>query len=151
MTTIRHATESDVETLFEIRCSVRENFQSREELAQLGITPESVAAMIRGGDYVSLVAEVGEGPVGFTMAKISEGYVFACFVRPSHEQQGVGRMLMEKTEGELRQRGLTCAWLSTGPGEELRAVGFYQRLGWGRQGHLDDGQIRFETDLTQGA
>jgi hypothetical protein len=53
---IRIATNSDVATLFRIRTSVKENHQSQEELAALGVTPESVGEMLRttsrvaGGD-----------------------------------------------------------------------------------------------------
>ena len=43
---IRLAESKDIETLFEIRTSVIENYQSREEIAKLGITPESVAEML---------------------------------------------------------------------------------------------------------
>lgn len=39
---IRVAQRDDIDTLFEIRTSVVENYQSREEIAELGITPESV-------------------------------------------------------------------------------------------------------------
>ncbi|MEM0964633.1 MAG: GNAT family N-acetyltransferase [Verrucomicrobiota bacterium] len=144
---IRAARETDVEDLFDIRCSVIENHQSREELAELDITPETVAEMITGGEYISLLAEMNERPVGFTMARISEGYIFACFVRPADENQGVGRALMTETERKLFQNGKRDLWLSTGPGCELRAVGFYKRLGWKENGFLDDGQIRFEKTL----
>lgn len=144
---LRAVTVEDVEALFDIRCSVLENHQSREELAELGITPTTIADMIRGDDYVAFLAEVGGEPIGFTMAEISEAYVFACFLRPGFEKRGIGRQLMERTEAGLRQHGVTQAWLSTGPGEDLRAVGFYERLGWKRNGYLDDGQIRFEKDL----
>ena len=40
---IRIAQSNDIETLFEIRTSVTENYQSRAEIAELVITPESVA------------------------------------------------------------------------------------------------------------
>ena len=43
---IRLALLEDIDTLFEIRTSVIENHQSREEIAELGITPESVAEML---------------------------------------------------------------------------------------------------------
>lgn len=143
----REVLTSDVEDLFDIRCSVIENHQSREELAQLGITPETISDMIASGDYVSILAEKDEMPVGFTMASVSENYVFACFIRPSHEKQGIGRGLMERTERGLALRGVHQAWLSTGPGEGLRAVGFYRRLGWKENGVLEDGQIRFEKKI----
>lgn len=144
---LRKVTAGDVDTLFDIRCSVVENFQSKEELAELGITRETITEMICDGNYVAYLAEVDNIPVGFTMAEISEGYVFACFVRPAYERKGVGRALMEKTEAELRHLGVTQAWLSTGSDENLRAIGFYSRLGWKRTGFLEDGQIRFEKNL----
>jgi len=145
---IRPATETDVPVLFEIRCSVGENHQSREELAGIGVTEDAVRAMIVGGEYVSFVAEIDGVEAGFTMAEVAERYVFACFVKPDCEGNGIGRALMEKTEDALRQLGVSEAWLSTGPGEELRAVGFYAHLGWRRNGYLEDGQIRFEKRLT---
>lgn len=145
--TLRPATVTDVDSLFDVRCSVRENHQSREELAELDITSVTVAEMIEGGDYVTLIAESQGEAVGFTMAKISDGYVFACFIRPTFEKQGIGRALMQETENELSRRGVTRAWLSTGPGEDLRAVGFYTKLGWRRNGFLEDGQIIFEKTI----
>lgn len=113
---LRSASASDAEMLFCIRCSVTENHQSREELASLGITGESVKEMIVSGDYVTTIADKDERPVGFTMAQISEGYVFACFVRPEFEGQGIGRALMDAAEEGLRRAGVKQAWLSTGPG-----------------------------------
>ncbi len=145
--TLRSAAPSDVDALFEVRCSVAENHQSREELAELGITPASVARMIQGGDYITLIAELGGEPVGFTMVEVSENYLFACFVRPAFENRGIGRALMEQTEEELMRRGVTSIWLSTGAEPDLRAVGFYENLGWSRDGFLDDGQIRFIKQL----
>lgn len=144
---LRCASVRDVETLFDIRCSVTENHQSREELALLGITVESVKEMIEGGDYVTTIAEKDEQPVGFTMAQISDGYLFACFVRPGFEGQRIGRALMDAAEEGLRRAGVKQAWLSTGPEHDLRAIGFYRHLGWTDDGYLDDGQIRFTKTL----
>lgn len=145
--TLRPTTGRDVEALFDIRCSVAENHQSREELAALGVTEASVRAMVEGGDYVATVAEVDGRPIGFSMAQISEGYVFACFVRPAFEGRGIGGALMEAAEDGLRRAGVRRAGLSTGADEGLRAVGFYRHLGWRDDGYLDEGQIRFTKDL----
>ncbi len=144
---LRSASAIDAETLFDIRCSVVENYQSREELTSLGITTRSVAEMIEGRDYITTIAEEDGQPVGFSMAQLSEGYVFACFVRPEFEGKGYGRALMNTAEEGLRRGGVKEAWLSTGPGPELRAVGFYLHLGWYQDGHLDDGQIIFRKTL----
>ena len=140
---LRSVTVEDVETLFDIRCSVGENHQSRERLAELGVTPDSVSAMVTGGDHVSLIAEEDGRAAGFVMACVSEGYVFACFVRPEHEGRGIGGALLRAAEASLHDAGVERAWLSTGAEEGLRAIGFYRRLGWVEDGRLDDGQIRF--------
>ena len=144
---LRAASPTDGEILFDIRCSVVENHQSREELTSLGITLQSIKQMIEGGDYITTIAEENGQPVGFSMAQISEGYVFACFVRPEFEDRGVGRALMRTTEKELRKRNVQKAWLSTGSEPDLRAAGFYLRLGWYKDGYLDDGQIIFRKTL----
>ena len=146
---LRSATPDDAETLFEIRCSVVENHQSRDELAELGITPETVGDMIRGGDYTTTIAEVDSFPIAFSMAQISEAYVFATFVRPSHEGMGAGRLVLDAAEKGLAAHGKFDIWLSTGSDEKLRAVGFYRHLGWVDSGFLEDGQIRFEKKLNK--
>lgn len=43
---VRTATVADVDTLFDIRTSVRENYMSRAELAAIGVTPASVSALL---------------------------------------------------------------------------------------------------------
>lgn len=141
---LRFASIDDVETLFDIRCSVTENHQSPEELAALGVTVESVGEMIAGGDYITVIAEEAGQPVGLAMAQISEGCVSACFVRPAFEGRGIGRALLNAAEEGLRKAGVREAWLSTGSGPHLRAIGFYRRLGWVDHGFLEDGQIRFK-------
>ena len=144
---LRPALPVDTEILFDIRCSVVENHQSREELASLGITAQTIREMIEGQDYITTIAEANGRPAGFSMAEISEGYVFACFVKPDFEGNGLGRALMEAAETGLRNRGVQEAWLSTGQASGLRAVGFYSHLGWYKDGHLDDGQIIFRKKL----
>ena len=144
---LRPALPVDTEILFDIRCSVVENHQSREELASLGITAQTIREMIEGQDYITTIAEANGRPAGFSMAQISEGYVFACFVKPDFEGNGLGRALMEAAETGLRNRGVQEAWLSTGQTPGLRAVGFYSHLGWYKDGHLDDGQIIFRKKL----
>ena len=103
--------------------------------------------MLLGGDYVTTIADLDDLSVGFSMAQISERYVFACFVRPEYEDQGVGRALMKAAEEGLLGAGVTSAWLSTGSEQDLRAPGFYRHLGWSADGFLDDGQIRFVKSL----
>lgn len=138
---IRVATPADVEALFDVRTSVRENHQGREELAALGVTPESVAEMLRTSSRAWL-AEMDRRAAAFAMADAALGTVFALFVRPGYEGRGLGRALLAEAERWLFARGWDEVWLLTGSDERLRARGFYRRLGWRDAGVQPDGQVK---------
>lgn len=139
---VRFATEEDIPALFDIRTSVRENHQSREELAEIGVTPQSIAEMLRTNSRAWL-AEVEGTPAAFTMADAGEGTVFAMFVRPEYEGRGLGKALMRETESWLFAQGWDEIWLLTGSDPALRANGFYRHLGWRDAGVQEDGQIKY--------
>ena len=126
---IRVAQSADVEMMFDIRTSVIENYQSREEIAELGITPESVAEML-ATDCRGWIAELEEQPIGFTIANGTEANILGMFVRPGFEGKGAGRSLMQAAETWLWSKGFDEIWLLTGNDPSLRAYGFYQHLGW---------------------
>lgn len=65
---IRVAQLEDIETLFEIRTSVKENHQSREEIAALGITPATVAEMLQN-DYRAWGAEMDHQLLPLTVSR----------------------------------------------------------------------------------
>ena len=71
MTQIRVATEADVESLFDIRTSVLENHQSRSDLAHAGVTPQSVAQMLRSSSRAWIASE-GRQDVAFSIANAPE-------------------------------------------------------------------------------
>lgn len=126
---IRIAQQDDIDTLFEIRTSVVENHQSREEIAALGITPESVAKMLET-DCCAWVAEIDGRPIGFSIANATEKTIFGLFVLPAFEERGAGRALMQAAENWLWSQGIEEIWLITGNDPNLRAYGFYVHLGW---------------------
>jgi len=68
---IRAVQTEDIETLFAIRTRVRENYQSRQEIAALGITPDSVAKMLQT-NCCAWIAEIDEQPIGFSIANATE-------------------------------------------------------------------------------
>jgi GNAT superfamily N-acetyltransferase len=140
---IRHATVEDVELLFEIRNNVKENYLTREELAERGITADSVVKMLTSGS-LAWIAEVGGDPAGFCMADGPRCRIWAMFIRPEFEGLGIGRVLMRVAEEWLFEKGTDTIWVTTGMEADNRAHGFYESLGWQRVGLTDDGQMRYE-------
>ncbi len=126
---VRVAQSTDIEMMFDIRTSVTENHQSREEIAELGITPESVAEML-ATDCCAWIAELEGQPVGFAIANATEATILGMFVLPKFEGRGAGRALMDAAETWLWSQGLDEIWLLTGNDPSLRAYGFYQHLDW---------------------
>ena len=148
---IRVAHQGDIDTLFDIRTSVVENYQSREEIAELGITPESVGIMLET-DCCAWIAEMSDGdsvpvaqrPIGFAIANATEETILGLFVRPECEGRGVGRQLIQAAENWLQSKGLKQIWLLTGNDPKLRAYGFYLHLGWAPVGVEAAGDFKGE-------
>jgi GNAT superfamily N-acetyltransferase len=133
--TIREANRHDIPALERIRAQVRENQLSytlpRERLL--------AGLETRGRGWV---AQHEGQTVGFSMADLEEGSIWALFVLPAWEGRGVGRRLLEGAVSWLARQGCTTVWLSTAPG--TRAEGFYAHLGWERAGRTGSGEVRFE-------
>jgi len=146
-TLIRAATQDDVDTLFNIRTRVVQNHLSVEQMAQLGITPQVLADGIREAPC-AWVAEVDGQPVAFSMVDLATGEVFAMFVLPTHENLGLGRRLMAVAETALFERHATL-FLVTDGRDEIRANGFYQRLGWTVTGSVEGDDVRYEKSRAQ--
>lgn len=140
---IRVARPDDIDTLFTIRTSVRENYQSREEIAELGITSESVTKML-AWDCCAWIAEIEARSVGFSIANATEKTIFGVFILPSFECRGAGRALMQAAEDWLWSRGVDEIWLVTGNNPTLRAYGFYLHLNWMPTGVESDRAFRGE-------
>lgn len=138
---IRAARAADVRGIFHVRTSVTENHLSMAELACLGITQASVAAMIAESRCAWVAEDARAMIVGFSMIDIEEGALFAAFVLPSWEGLGIGRRLVALAEEGLSRRH-AVGWLETG--KETRAAGFYRRLGWEERCGAGMGDSRLE-------
>ncbi|QEY71386.1 GNAT family N-acetyltransferase [Pseudomonas denitrificans (nom. rej.)] len=139
---IRPATPADIDTLFDIRTSVRENHLSREQMADMGITPQVLAEAIESAPC-AWVAEIDGIAGGFAMVDTEEGELFALFVRPEFEGQGMGRLLLAAAEEQLfRKHG--SIWLVTDGGDGIRANAFYRRHGWQLAERVDERDVRYE-------
>lgn len=137
---IRPAVGDDIAAIFAIRTDVTENHLSLEQLAELGITPQTIKEMISAspGTWVASV----EGQIcGFSMADTETGGVFALFVKRGWEGRGIGTRLMEPVETLLFARHETI-WLSTE--RNSRASRFYSHHRWSGVKEMDNGETRFE-------
>jgi GNAT superfamily N-acetyltransferase len=132
---IREATRNDVSGLVVVRDAVRENILTSE------ITHERIVAglEVRGKGWV---AEHEGQVVGFSMADREQSMIWALFLLPEWERQGLGRVLLERAVEWLWREGCQSIWLTTEPGS--RAEGFYAHLGWRQAGISDKGEVRFE-------
>ena len=139
---IRAATADDVDTLNAIRTSVVQNHLSLEQMADLGITPQVLADTLRAAPC-AWVAEVDSQPAAFSMVDLATGEVFAMFVRPTHENLGLGRRLMAVAEAALFEHHDRLHLVTDGR-EEVRANGFYQRLGWSLVEQVEGDDVRYE-------
>ena len=130
-----------------IRTAVVQNHLSREQMAELGITPQVVADSMREAPCVWL-AELDGRPVAFAMVDLAEGEVFALFVLPSHENLGLGRQLMAVAEAALFEHHDTLFLITDGR-DQIRANGFYQRLGWAVVDTAEGDDVRYQKHKVQ--
>lgn len=128
-------TERDLRDLYDIRYAVKEN-----RLINMTIPPEEVVRRCaEDGAWICL--DEGKA-VAFSIASMEpEVVLWALFVRPSYEGQGIGRELMKGSMNWFREQNTAVASLSTDPG--TRADRFYQRQGWTRGDLNAAGEVVF--------
>lgn len=137
----RQMGQKDVDEVLRVRTLTRENALTVDELAAMGITPESTRRILEGRARGWVSEEDGE-IVGFSMGEAETGEVLVLAVLPEHEGRGIGRLLLELVQSWLFSLGHRELWLVANPDPSTRAYGFYRRLGWCPTGESrDDGQI----------
>lgn len=137
----REATKSDMPGIARVRLTVVENAATAADLAQRGITNESVAASFEG-DSRGWVAEKGTDIVAFSIADRQSCSIFALFVLPDYEGRGLGSRLLALALRWLGENGVDLVWLTTDP--DTRAARFYSHKGWVLMGSAPNGELRFE-------
>ena len=136
---IRQAALADIPRLMEIRAGVRENRLS---------DPSNVTSV----DYAWFIDEhridtyvVNAGIVGFAAGDPRDGSIWALFVEPGFEGQGIGQALLAAACDALVRAGHGRATLSTEPG--TRAALFYAANGWNMSGSTGSGEAVFTKRL----
>lgn len=108
--------------------------------------------LIKPEDYRLFLEEKGHGwvcqdkakVVGFAIVDLEKCNVWALFVEPGHEGQGIGRTLLSLLTSYSFTNGCSRLWLGTQP--DSRAKTFYMKAGWRPCGLTPNGDIRFELE-----
>jgi len=111
---LREIEVTDIKDILDIRVSTKENHFSMTDLAEVGVTPESIAEWLEGS-VKGWLCEISGKPVGFALAdsKTAEVLVVACY--PEYEKRGIGKALMLKVHEWLWSYGHDEIWLWSDP------------------------------------
>lgn len=134
---IREAKINDIQQIQIVRNSVKENRLSNPNL----VTDEDCEEFItvRGKGWV---CELNNKIVGFAIADLKDHNIWALFLKPEYEKQGIGKQLHDTMLDWYFKQTMNTVWLGTAPG--TRAETFYRKAGWAETGTHGKGEIKFE-------
>jgi GNAT superfamily N-acetyltransferase len=121
----RQAVSTDIPAMSRIRLSVTENVLSDPTRITQAMYEDFLEKSGRGW-----VAECEGEIVAFCYADKVNASIWALFVRPGHEGQGLGKSLLGQAVDWLFAMGHDCVRLSTSA--NTRADRFYAAQGWSR-------------------
>ncbi len=131
----REITKSDIDDILKIRVSTKENHFNMVDLAEIGITPQSVSQWL-DGSIKGWLCEISNKSVAFAMGDSATGEVLVIAIHPGYEQRGIGKKLMIHLQDWLWSFGHKELWLWSNPDNTVRAHGFYRHLGWQPTGEI---------------
>lgn len=137
---VRLASANDVSAIFTVRTSYKDIQLSYDALYEFDLTEGILTDFIASSCV--WVAEANAQVVGFVIADMEGGCVFAVFLLPEHEGRGMGRLLMAEAERHLFIRHHEI-WLETDGHEAIRANGFFRKCGWWPAATLGNGDILY--------
>lgn len=133
----REAKIEDIKQIQIVRNAVKENTLSNPDL--VSDKDCEVFMFERGKGWV---CEVDNRIVGFSIADLKENNIWALFVHPDYDKQGIGRHLHDLMLKWYFTQTSKNVWLGTAPG--TRAEIFYKKAGWTEVGIHGKGEIKFE-------
>jgi GNAT superfamily N-acetyltransferase len=139
--TIREAGVKDIEALSAIRLAVKENVLHNP-------------ALVTHKDYVDYLTVHGKGWLaeiygviaGFAIAGLEHNNIWALFVHPDFEKNGVGKQLHHTMMNWYFSQTDKPVWLTTAPG--TRADAFYRKAGWKDVG-MSGNEVKFELRFSE--
>lgn len=133
----RVATVEDIPAIQVIRNAVKENTLSSPAL----VTDEDCQRFltVRGKGWV---CEMNNEIVGFSIVDLQKNNIWALFVKPAFEKQGIGQLLHDIMLDWYFNQTQNSVWLGTSP--NTRAEIFYRKSGWTEIGTHGNDEIKFE-------
>ena len=136
---IRKAVIADIPALTDIRARVRENILSDPTR----VTVEDYRWFINNAPV--WVWDDSDIVKGFAAGDPRDGTIWALFVDPLYERQGIGRALFAQTCQSMRKAGHSTLTLYTEEG--TRAERFYTAAGWQNAGKSAHSDITFRSEI----
>lgn len=130
----REANVEDIVALSEVRLSVKENALSNPQRITFEMYQTYLSEIGKGW-----LCEVNGSVVGFSVASLKDASIWALFVKPEYEREGIGTKLLKLATEWLFKAGAPTISLSTEV--KTRADNFYERLGWKRGAIREDGEV----------
>lgn len=134
---IREALVTDIPEIQIIRHSVKENILSDPNLVSDADCVEYITNRGKGWVY-----EINNLMVGFAIADLQENNIWALFILPEYEKNGIGKKLHDTMLKWYFSQTDKTVWLSTSP--NTRAEKYYRNAGWREVGVYGKGEIKFE-------
>lgn len=136
---IREAKLDDIQQIQVVRNAVTENTLSDPGLVTDKDCEEYMFSRGKGW-----VCEIENKIIGFAIVDIKDNNVWALFLLPKFEKQGIGRQLHDRMLDWYFTQTKNKLWLGTSPG--TRAEMFYRKAGWTEAGIHGKGEIKFEME-----
>jgi len=133
----REATIADIKGIFVVRYSVKENMLSESDLVDENLCESYLTERGKGW-----VCEMDGEIVGFAIADLKDNNIWALFLKPEYEKQGIGRQLHTIMLDWYFSKTQKTVWLGTNP--NTRAELFYRKAGWKEVGTHGEDEIKFE-------
>jgi GNAT superfamily N-acetyltransferase len=134
---IREATIADIKAIFVVRYSVKENMLSETDLVDENVCESYLTERGKGW-----VCEIDGEIVGFAIVDLKDNNIWALFLKPEYEKQGIGRQLHTVMLDWYFYKTQKAVWLGTSP--NTRAESFYRKTGWKEVGTQGEDEIKFE-------
>ena len=130
----REAAIGDIPQIQIVRNAVKENMLS--DPALVTDTDCEMFLTVHGKGWV---CEIDNAIVGFSIVDLQRNNVWALFVHPDYEQQGIGKKLHNLMLNWYFDQTTKTLWLGTAPG--TRAAEFYKCCGWKEKGKHGDKEV----------